>query len=135
MLAMELSSKKEYYIRGDSVFWHHDFEFNGHVWSVVQTGDGDFQVFLKRDLKPYEETYHYQEQQKKKQELEILSVQRKDIAYKIQKDAFKALQNRLGLNMLFGENDKLSTLGVVVVTEFGKIIKDLEVKPLKDNGI
>lgn len=133
IVAMVKNSKTEYYVHGKSVYWNFDFQYNNHTWSVCRDGDGYFEVYLEEYLKPYEETYQYKENLKNLEEIKSITSQRKELVESIQKEAFKKLQSRMRLNMAFSEEDKLTTVGVLIATELGKIIKDMEVKPTKDD--
>lgn len=127
---MDESSK--YYVHGGVVFAINEFERDGKAYVVTDDGDGEQNVYLKSALKKWEETYAYQEQEKRKLETAKINEQRKELIVEIQKEAFKKLQQRLRMNLIFSEDSKLSVLGIGIAEALGTIIKEMEVKPLKD---
>jgi len=121
--------KKKYYYK-----WHDEkeveivkaFKDGESEWLVVTDGDY-FNVVRKEDLKDVKQTRHYIKKKELEKEIETLEKKKDKLIKKIRKEAVNSLIFRMKFNLIFSEVDnanELSKIGLLIVKELKKIIKD-----------
>mgnify|MGYP003352565483 CR=1 FL=1 len=114
-----------YFLNGSRVTLINEFTYNKREYCVVYTGDDWFEVCKKSDLKKWEETYRYQEEQKQKARAELWKKYESKIIERMQNKAISGIANRLKLNAFFGKGGG-KAYAVVISEEIEKLIKKEE---------
>lgn len=129
-----------------------EYELSGDyvtIWGFVQDNDtdvivlnggdyGELQVVRKSELKKKEDSWRWQQEVKKKEELEAITRKAKEdlqkVADKVVDKALSALASRIKFNSIFGDGGNLAWAGLVI-KELEGMIKEKPVDKLKDKGI
>lgn len=115
--------KQIYFVNGTKVQLVHEFTFKEQEFAVVFHGDDEFSVYHKCDLKKWEETWNYQEEQKKIARAELWKEYEDKIIHRMQDKAIKGIANRIKLNAFFSAKSG-AAYAVVVADEINKLIKE-----------
>lgn len=114
-----------YFLNGTRVSLMHEFEYKDVQFAVVNAGDGEFLVCRKENLKKWEDTWRYQEEQKREQKLADYKRRHDEIVGAMQKKAINQLATRIKLNSVFGAlSGDNSAIGVALAQELEKLIKE-----------
>ena len=115
--------ENEYYCYGEKLKLIKEVDIEGELFGICDNGDGYFTVHRKSDLKKWEETYQFQEQQKIKDQTEKLKAQQAEIAKKIREKALEGIVFRLKLNSAFSKDNKMNAVGIALANEIEKILE------------
>lgn len=113
-----------YFLNGGKVVLVSEFTYNEREYCVVFGGDDEFSVTRKENLKKWEETWHYQEEQKRKARLDKWRACEDQIVQRMQDKAIKALSTRIKFNAFFGKNSGNNAWIAVITDELDKLIKE-----------
>lgn len=113
-----------YFVNGQKVVLVTEFTYKEREYCVVYGGDDGFSVWQKSYLKKWEETWNYQEEQKRKARLEQWKACEDQIVQRMQNKAIKSLTTRIKLNAFFGSKVGGGAYAVVLAEELEKLIKE-----------
>lgn len=113
-----------YYLHGGKVTLVSEYTYKDREYCVVYGGDDDFTTCRKSDLQKWEETWHYQEEQKRKARLEQWKACEDQIVERMQNKAIKSLASRIKLNAFFGKSGGGAAYTLVIMEELEKLIKE-----------
>lgn len=125
---MSKMKNNQYYYYGTQITLEKKFTKNEVEYGIFWDDDDGFIIHPMRDVKKWEDTWTYQEQQKKEAELEDFKKRKQEIVENIQQEALKSLKNRVLLNTMFAKDGQMSYATVTVVNELEKIIQKLTIK-------
>lgn len=93
------------------------------VLVAIDYGDEELDVARANDLKVWEETWQYKQEQEAKSGLEKIKKEKDKIVFEIKTKAVNELKTRMLLNSVFGDHGgKMTAVGVAVANELGKLI-------------
>lgn len=130
---------EEYYYNGEYVTIFAEVTDNPD-FVVVDNGD-NILVARRSSLQKKEDTYQWQQQLKRKAELDELrekvDAELNKIADKVVDSALRALASRLKFNVMFGQgvNGGTAAWAIEVSNELEKLVKDKTKEKLKDKSI
>lgn len=123
----ELKQGVQYYYSGDYYEYIEDVPSMPDM-CVVREGDGYLTVVRKQDLKPYEESWQYQQKQKEKERLEAVTEKVKanldELAKQVVDKALKDLAMRIKLNVAFGKATGGEAYAIILSNELEKMIRE-----------
>ena len=119
---MTKNKEQEFYINGKKTFIVNEFKYKNNTLVVCNNGDDWVEVNRKSELRKWEDTYEYKQEQEKKKRTIKIEKERNEIIEKIKKEAVESLVARIRLNVAFGTGD--NCVGIVIAQALEKMIDD-----------
>lgn len=123
----ELQKDVKYYYSGDFYEYVEDVPSMPEFCVVREGGDGYLTVVRKKDLKPYEESWQYQQKVAEKERLEKVTEKVKanldELAKQVVDKALKDLASRIKFNVAFGKATGGEAYALILSQELEKMIR------------
>jgi hypothetical protein len=123
----ELQKDVKYYYSGDFYEYIEDVP-SMPEFCVVREGDGYLTVVRKSELKPYEESWQWQQKELEKERLEKVTDKVKanldELAKQVVDKALKDLAMRIKLNVAFGKATGGEAYAIILSNELEKMIRE-----------
>lgn len=124
----DLQKDVRYYYSGDFYEYIEDVPSMPEMCIVREGGDGYLTVVRKADLKPYEESWQWQQKEAEKERLEKVTEKVKanldELAKQVVDKALKDLAMRIKLNVAFGKGNGAEAYAIILSKELEKMIRE-----------
>lgn len=132
-----MAEKQVYVVDGEDMVISHEIkDKNDLVVMEQEDGYGWYKVVYRKDLVKKEDSYQYKNAQKRADELRLITQKAEEnfesICERVISASCKALQARMKMNILFGNNSSGNSWAVVIADELEKLIKEKAPKIIED---
>lgn len=111
-----------YYYNGDKLNVIKETEIDGTNYAITDNGDDYVEIHRKSNLKKWEETYQYQEQQKIKEQTQKLKAEQEELIKQMRNKALEQLTFSIKLNSTFSKDNKINTIGIQLANQLQIIL-------------